>query len=148
MILIGSGFVLCGLALALGSGQATHAQGADQPTAEYVASECANCHREISIATESRHALALQDVSSEKQTIKADFKAGEKERTVTIPGENAPRPFTADDVTYMIGSGRYVERYLYRISRTRYAVFPADWNVEKKAWQHYVRGRKWPDDAA
>ncbi len=148
-MLIGIGLILCGLALALGSNE-THAQGTGTEDATYVgASECSSCHRDLSRNhTSSRHALALQDVSSDKKAIKADFKTGEKERTVTIPGESAARPFTMDDVSYVIGSGRYVERYLYRVGRNKYTVFPAEWNVEKKVWQPYGKAEGWADAAA
>lgn len=82
------------------------------------------------------------------RAIKADFTQGEKERTVQFPGESSARPFTVDDVAFVIGSGRYVERYLYKVDRSAYLVFPAEWNVAAKKWQPYTPGNKWPEDAA
>jgi predicted CXXCH cytochrome family protein len=151
--LIGIGLLLCSLGIVLSTSRAAHAQDGEQTTAEYVGvNECSSCHKSLAAGhSNSRHSLALQDVSSEKTAIKADFTSGEKERTVTFPDDSLPRPFTADDIEYIVGSGRYVERYLYRISRGKYAVFPAEWNVQKKVWQPYIRGEgvaKWPDDPA
>ncbi len=144
LILLGFGLILCGLGLALTGGHA-YAQGSDQ--AEYVGAQtCSTCHRDLSRNHgSSRHALALQDVSSDKAAITADFKQGDKERTVQIPGENAARPFTPDDVAYVVGSGRHVQRFVYKIGR-KYFVFPAEWNVEKKAWEPFNQGKSWPDD--
>jgi hypothetical protein len=113
LLLVGLGLFLCGLSLAFSS-TPSYAQGTDQTPADYVGSlECASCHSDLSrIHAASRHSLALQDVSSDKKAIQADFTLGEKERTVQFPGESAPRPFTADDIAYVIGSGRTVERYV------------------------------------
>jgi len=146
-ILLGMGLILCGLGLALSSSQPAFAQGPEG--AEYVGVQtCSSCHKDLSrIHESSRHALALRDVGSDKSAIKADFKTGEKERTVQFPEETEARPFTAEDVAYVIGSGRYVERYLYKTGRNKYAVFPAEWNVATKSWQPYVRAKAWPDPA-
>ncbi|GEM_PF-343175 len=147
IILLGCGLILCGVALALDGQPTVQAQPAQQDGAEYVGSQaCASCHRELTNAhSASRHALALQDVETDKAAIRADFTTGQKERTVTFPGESTPRPFTADDIAYVVGSGRYVERYLYKVERNKYAVFPAEWNVAKKAWEPYIKGKVWPD---
>jgi cytochrome c554/c'-like protein/doubled CXXCH motif protein len=151
-LLILLGLLLTSVGLVLVTNAPASAQGSDQSPPEYVGSRsCRSCHRALARSHNlTPHALALQD-ASDKETIKADFKTGEKERTVQFPDDSSPRPFTADDVAYVIGSGRYVERYLYEVSHGKYAVFPAEWNVEKKAWQPYVRGggiAKWPDDPA
>ncbi len=151
VIFLGVCLILLGAALGINPQRAA-AQGDDTP-AEYVgAKACAGCHRDLSKAhATSRHNLTLQDVRKNKDAIQADFGSGDKERTVTLPGESAPRPFKQDDIAYVIGSGRYVERFLYRVDQGKYAVLPAQWNVEKKAWEPYVRGggtSKWPDDPA
>ncbi len=144
LILFGFGLILCGVGLVLSSGP-TFAQSQDQP--EYIGGDsCVSCHRDLSKShNASPHGLALQDVADDKAAIKADFKQGDKERTVQFPEESAPRPFTADDVEYVVGAGKHVERYLYKIGR-KYAVFPAEWNVEKKVWQPFNAGKNWPDD--
>ncbi len=152
-VFLGLGLLLGGLALILGAERSVYAQGNNQPPEEYVgASQCATCHKDLArYHGTSRHALALQDASSDKSVIKADFTTGEKERTVAFPDDSTARPFTADDIAYVVGSGRYVERYLYKVSRNKYAVFPAEWNVEKKAWQPYLRGGgadKWAQEPA
>jgi len=153
LIIISIGLTLCGLGLLLSAGSISRAQEGDQASAEYVGeADCSGCHKTLSRnhATSS-HALALQDVTSEKEAIKADFTAGETERTVLFPDDSSPRPVTPDDIDFIIGSGRYVERYLFRVSRTKYAILPIEWNVVKKAWQPYVRGQsadKWTEDPA
>ncbi len=152
-ILVIVGLMLCSIGLALGAGRPAHAQDTGQTPAEYVGSQqCSSCHKQLSRNhSTTGHALALQDASSDKDLIQADFKTGEKERTVLFPDGSKPRAFTPDDVAYVIGSGRYVERYLYKASRTKYLVFPAEWNVEKKTWQPYIRGdsaSKWAENAA
>jgi hypothetical protein len=151
-LLILLGLLMCTAGLVLVARSPAYAQGADRPPAEYVgAQDCSSCHRPISRNhAVSSHALALQD-AEDKDVIKADFSTGEKERTVQFPDDSSVRPFTADDIAFVIGSGRYVERYLYRVSRNKHVVFPAEWNVEKKAWQPYIRGDgsgKWPEDPA
>jgi hypothetical protein len=95
----------------------------------------------------SRHALALQDTRRDKEAILAQFDQGEDVRTVQFPDEDAPRPFNADDVAFTIGSGRYVQRYLYAVRRNEYAVFPAEWNIAAQQWQPYSLADNWPDAA-
>ncbi len=151
LIFLGLILVSCGLLLV--TQHRVYAQDGDTPPAEYIGSkECAACHKTVyQNYMTGGHALALQDVSKSKTAIKADFTTGEKERTVTFPGDAGTRPFKPEDVTYVIGSGRYVERYLYKIASGKYAVFPAEWNIEKKVWEPYVRGgntSQWPDDPA
>ena len=150
---IGLGLLFCGLGILLSANSAAHAQDTGQTSAEYVGvSACSSCHKDLAANhAKSSHSLALQDASSDKAPIKADFTLGEKERMVTFPEETSPRAFTADDIAYVVGSGRYVERYLYKVARNKYAVLPAEWNVAKKAWEPYVRGAgaaKWPDEPA
>lgn len=146
LILLGLGLVLCGLALAVGSRPALAQDGG--PVADYEGAEdCASCHRDLTQNhTSSRHALALRKVGADPSVIQADFAAGETERTVTFPNETAARPFKASDVAFIIGSGRYVERYVYQIERNKYAIFPAEWNVAEKKWQPYKAGQAWPTD--
>ncbi len=149
--LIGLGcilLILAGLIVLLDSAPA---RAQDTPEAEYVgASECSRCHRDLSrIHTNSAHAKALQDVSRNKGAILADFDQGTTERTVTFPNETDPRPFTKEDVAYVIGAGRYAERYVYRVSRTLYSVFPAQWNIAQKKWEPYLRGEDpWTPESA
>lgn len=146
--------VLAGLLL-MGKAPTAKAQGSQTKTADYIgADKCASCHRSLVQAHGlTAHGQALVNVSRNKDAIKADFTTGEQVRTLTFPDEDKARPFTEDDIEYVIGAGRYVERYVYRISRTKLAVFPAEWNVGKKEWQPYslgpvAEGGVWPTDPA
>ncbi|MCC7206141.1 MAG: hypothetical protein IT323_02480 [Anaerolineae bacterium] len=149
-LIIVCGLGLLGIGLLLGGESApAQAQGAEE--AEYVGSdECSSCHRPISRAhAETNHALALQDVSRsrDKDLILGDFDKGEAARTVQFPGEDAPRPFTADDIEYAIGAGRYAQRYLVEIDRNEYAVLPAEWDVAAQEWRSVKLAENWPDPA-
>lgn len=143
---IGFGLLLMLMGMTLlfvGTPSPALAQG--DPTADYVGADgCVNCHRELSrLHTDSAHARALQDVSRDKSKILADFATGEAERTVTLPNETTARPFTKDDVAFVIGAGKYAERYVYRASRTLLVVLPAEWNIAEKRWQPYKLAETW-----
>ncbi|MFN8375102.1 MAG: cytochrome c3 family protein [Anaerolineae bacterium] len=127
-------------------GRLVYSQGEDL---EYVGSrECTSCHRSIvSTHRESSHALALQDVQERKEPILADFSQGEDLRTVTLPGETTARPFTADDIAYVVGAGQRVQRYLFAVDRHDLVVLPAEWNVETQSWQALPLAASWPDPA-
>ena len=79
--------------------------------------------------------------------ILGDFDTGEDDRQVQFPGEDAPRAITADDIAYVIGSGRYAQRYLYEVDRNEYMVLPVEWNVVANKWQPYVLAEEWPSEA-
>lgn len=145
--LVGVGLIL--LMAALISLIAAHPTFAQDEDAEYVGEgECGSCHRDLSRShTESRHSLTLQDASRTPEAALADFAAGEEVRTVQFPGEDAPRAFTLEDVAFTIGSGRYVQRYLYEADRDEYRVFPAEWNVAAQAWQPFALAESWEDPA-
>ncbi|MBX3082694.1 MAG: hypothetical protein KF716_13735 [Anaerolineae bacterium] len=154
VILLGILLVIGGLLLTLDT-PPVYSQGGDSKPADYIGSDkCASCHRDmVREHGLTAHGQALVDVSKNKDLIKADFSKGETERTITFPDESKARPFTPDDIEYVIGTGRYVERYVYRIARGKFAVFPAEWNVEKQQWQSYsptpaAQGATWPTDAA
>lgn len=118
-----------------------------QTAADYVgSSECRSCHRSTaSDHADTRHALTLQD--GKPKNILGDFSQGEDVRQVQFPGEDAPRAFTAADVAYVIGSGRNVQRYAYKVDRNQYMVLPAEWNVAEKKWEPYTLASAWPDSA-
>jgi len=117
--------------------------------AEYVGSgECADCHRGIVREhSATPHGMALQDVEDDKDLILADFEQGADLRTVQFPGEDAPRPFTPDDIVYIVGAGKYVQRYLYEVERRVYAVLPAEWDVVNGVWRPYLLAETWLDPA-
>lgn len=115
----------------------------------YVGSqECMACHRDL---TESHagtsHDQALVNVEENKRPLLADFAAGDEVRTILLPGEDEARPFTADDISYAIGSGTYAQRYLYTLEDGRYMVLPAEWNALTGQWQPFTLSESWPDAA-
>lgn len=129
------------------TGSLVYAQDDDER--EFVGSrECSGCHSDLARThQESPHALALIS-SRDDDFFVADFDAGEEVRTMTFPDDDKARPFEQDDVAFALGSGRYVQRYLYEISRNEYAVLPAEWNTLAEAWQPYGPVENWPDDPA
>ena len=139
LAVVGCALVLAGVGL-LAFGRTTVYAQDEQPT--YVgAKECASCHRSLARDhAETNHALALQEVGRKQEEIIADFSTGDDVRMTQFPDEDAPRPFTADDVAYVVGSGLHVQRYLYEIDRNEYIVLPAEWNVADQKWQRLDLG--------
>ncbi|MCU0511968.1 MAG: hypothetical protein MUE40_05280 [Anaerolineae bacterium] len=121
----------------------------DDDAAEYIGSgDCADCHRNVVRAhNDTPHAQTLQNVERRKDAILADFDAGADLRQVALPGEEAPRPFTADDIAFVVGSGRYVQRYLYEVGRNDYALLPAEWDVLEATWRPFTMAETWSPEA-
>jgi predicted CXXCH cytochrome family protein len=140
-------FLACGLLLFFYSPSAYAQEPADMR--EYVGGqECAACHRDlVGFHAETAHAQALINVQANPAAMLADFSVGEDVRSLTFPGEDSPRSFTADDISYAIGSGKYAQRYLYRLDDGRYIVLPAEWNTQTGEWQPYSLSESWPDPA-
>jgi predicted CXXCH cytochrome family protein len=140
------GLICVTLAAALLNPVVTVAQEDDL---EYVgAKECSSCHRDVVRSHSSTpHTLTLQDVARDKDPILADFSQGEAVRTVTFPDDDTARPFTEDDVAYVVGTGRNVQRYLYEAARNEYLVFPAEWNVAEQQWQPFQLADTWSAEA-
>ncbi len=122
-----------------------HAQTVEE--ADYVGSkECQSCHRGTATShKDTRHALTLRD--AKPATILGQFGQDDTIRQVQFPGEDAPRAFTADDIAFVVGSGRDVQRYLYKVDRNKYMVLPAEWNVAEQKWEPYALASSWPDAA-
>jgi hypothetical protein len=101
------------------------AQGPDED-AEYIGSrECTSCHRDVGRTFgETPHGMALIDVSNDKEFILADFSVGEELRM--IPDGDEMRPFTPDDIAYVMG--REAQTYVMEIDRGEYKVLPAEWD--------------------
>lgn len=136
-----SGF-LCLFAAALLLLPVTSAQ--DEPEYEGI-NECEDCHRDVvRNLAESPHTLTMHD---DEDRILADFEQGEAIRMVTFPEEDEPRAFTEDDIEFIVGSGRYVQRYLYEVARNDLRVFPAEWNVLTQEWQPFTLAENWDDPA-
>ena len=140
--LIGIGCLLGGICLLM----LDSAPALAQREADYIgASECASCHRSYARQHDnSRHVLTLQEDSD---AILADFDQGEDARQVQFPGEDAPRAFTANDVAYVVGTGRYVQRYLYEVDRNDYRVLPAEWDTVAGEWRPLTLAASWDDPA-
>ncbi len=120
------------------------AQTAD---ASYIGSkECQSCHRGVATShKDTRHSLTLR--SAKPANILGKFDQDETIRQVQFPGEDAPRAFTATDIAYVVGSGRDVQRYLYKVDKNQYMVLPAEWNVAEQKWEPYTLSTAWPDQA-
>ncbi len=127
------------------------AQSDSEPIAEreYVGTqECAACHRDLTeFHVDTAHAQALNNIQTDKTSLLADFSQNTDIRTLLFPGEDTARPFTADDISYAIGSGKYTQRYLYALNDNTFMVFPAEWNVLEEKWQPFILGETWPDSA-
>ena len=115
--------------------------------ANYIgAKECQSCHRGIATShKDTRHALSLRD--AKPATILGKFDQDDSVRQVQFPGEDSSRAFTADDVAFVVGSGRDIQRYLYKVDRNQYMVLPAEWNVAEQKWEPYALAAAWPDPA-
>ncbi|MCA9915996.1 MAG: hypothetical protein KC496_21725, partial [Anaerolineae bacterium] len=121
----------------------------DFSDAEYIGrGECNDCHRDVDRAhRDSPHVLALQDVADEenKDAILGDFSQGDDIRTVLFPGESEPRPFTAADIVFAMGSGQHAQTYLVATGEHEYLVLPAEWNTLAQAWEPLALADAWPD---
>lgn len=122
---------------------------AEAAALEYVGSrECRDCHRSTySAFRDTNHSLTLREMKEDEDraAILADFSAGEELRTVQFPGEDAARPFTVDDIAYVLGAGRSLQAYLFERDTNDYVVFPAEWDVNKQEWVALERSESWPD---
>ncbi len=109
---------------------------------------CENCHEAMHESFEaSSHMQSLNSTRRNTDAVVADFTQGEELRTVQFPDEEVTRPFTLDDLAYVVGSGRYVQRFLYRVDRGDHLVFPAEWNIATQEWQPFELAESWPDPA-
>ena len=162
---LGAALLVLGLVMMFLSGPAVNAQDGEQTPAPEEQSapatgepldqggyegsrECQDCHRNtVRDHQGSAHALALQDTSRSQDPIVADFTAGEDLRTVTFPGEDTARPFTAGDVAYAIGSGVNAQAYVFEVERNQYRVLPAQWNVAEGQWEALELAAAWDDPA-
>lgn len=116
-------------------------------SAAYTGAEtCGSCHRGISNHyPSSLHNLALQanSTAASAGTV-ADFAAGAEIRTLQFPGEEAARPFTMDDVAYLIGAGRYAQRFAWADAAGTLYVLPVEWSSVDGAWHAFELGEEWP----
>ncbi len=144
------GLILGGLSLVIMASSRISAQDDGETPPKYAgSSECSDCHRDLSRPyRESNHAKALQEAEDEDTVVLADFSAGAEVRTVVFSLNGTPRPFTLEDVTWVMGAGRYRQAFIYQNEDT-YRVFPAVWNVTTQQWDAYVLGSgDWLTDPA
>jgi predicted CXXCH cytochrome family protein len=114
---------------------------------EYMGSrECLACHRDLKdsheISPHTQTFFALED-----GTVLADFSQGEDLRTVQFPSEDTVRPFTLEDVAFVMGAGKHVQRYIYEEAEGKYRVFPAEWDVATAAWTPFTLADDWLNPA-
>ncbi len=100
--------------------------------------ECTVCHGRGFGRThfETGHARTLQDVTDDKEAILAQF--DDDIPSLTFPGESDPRSVSAEDISYTIGSGRYVQRYVYTTEDNTHLVLPIEWNTTTQQWQPFA----------
>lgn len=150
LFLIVAGAILISLSILTGSWGSVSAQSLLQD--EYVGiGECNDCHRSISRDFETTaHALTMLEASEFPEAIIADFTLGDEVRLYQFPDEDAPRPFTQDDITYVVGTGRIAQRYLIEVGDNDFRVLPAEWDVNTGTWQtiSLSNGDSWQDNCA
>ncbi len=117
--------------------------------AEYAgARRCSSCHRELARAhAETRHSLALHVAEEDSVTLLADFGQDSEFRLVLFPDEMEPRPVQREDIAFVMGSGRHVQRFVYELDRDEYAVLPIQWNTIEQTWEPFILAENWPDPA-
>jgi len=149
LLISGMVLLLAGVFLLAGNAAAPVQAQSQAEGAGYIgARECRLCHQDVGDGyRETRHALALQEVSDDPGLILGDFSQGEAVRQLQFPGESAPRPLIADDIQYVVGSGRHVQRYLYELDNGDLMVLPVEWNALEQAWQPYTLAGDWPGAA-
>ncbi|MFN8378155.1 MAG: cytochrome c3 family protein [Anaerolineae bacterium] len=109
--------------------------------------ECQSCHRDmVRNHQDTAHAQALLDTDDDKNLILGDFSLGDDVRSVTLPGEDSSRPFTADDIVFAIGSGVNAQAYVTKVDDTL-RVLPAQWNVTEGQWQALSLADSWDNSA-
>lgn len=135
----------------------SRAQGdPDEEPREYLGSRsCMGCHRDVGPGhLESRHALTLSAAPGDAAL--GDFEQPTDALTVQLPGEDAARPVTLEDVAYAIGTGRYMQAYAIAVeaeagddeeAATEYVVLPFVWDAVNSQWQPYALADEWPADA-
>jgi len=98
-------------------------------------SECLVCHRNMRGMQDNAHGRALTEPDDEG-AILGDFSIGDDVRMMAFDGDGEARPFTTDDIFYVIGAGRYAQNYVVR-TNDGLVVAPAMWHVETNEWLPY-----------
>ncbi len=108
------------------------------PDATYVgASVCKACHAEKYDAVfQTRHPWKVRPVDDPGVEIIADWTKGEDVRT-TVMDDGQTRPFTLDDVDYVIGAKPgWKQRYI-KVIDGAWRILPAQFNLATQEWVPY-----------
>jgi len=130
---------------------------AQEEEPEYVGvRECRSCHRSYANDhAELPHGLTLIELAEAEDdddidlddVLLADFDAGEEVRTTTVP-DGETRPFTMDDVFYILGAGRHYQAYVTEVDDGVYRVLPAQWSTIDETWVELPLEGEWAEDPA
>jgi len=100
--------------------------------------ECSDCHLSISKHfEESTHAMTFVSTLDNLEAIIGDFSIGEDTRLYTFSNDPTPRPFTVEDIVFVVGAGKVAQRYVIDAGEGDYRVLPVEWNVESNDWQTF-----------
>lgn len=112
-----------------------HAQDDSTPPKKYEgAGECASCHRETAgVHDNTRHAQTLQAIRRDTVPL-AQFDQDEATRTITFPNSDTARPVVLEDIAYSLGSGKHIQRYIYRDADDTLWVMPIEWRTIDDQW--------------
>ena len=111
------------LVIGFSSGQQTVAQS---PSDDYGGfDECDSCHGRVGREFESTaHRLSMFSPEDYPDAVVGDFTQ-----------DNDTRPFMLEEVTWVIGSGRMIQRYVTKTEEDVYQLLPTEWNTVLQAWQ-------------
>jgi hypothetical protein len=113
--------------------------------------DCNDCHRRVGNNFETTaHAMTMFAAEDYPEAVIADFSVGEDLRLFAFPEEDAERPFTLEDVAFVVGAGQIAQRFVVDLGDKDYRVLPVEWNVEAGAWQsiELPNGDSWTDNCA
>lgn len=113
--------------------------------------DCNDCHRRVGNNFETTaHAMSMFEPEDYPEAVVADFSVGDDERMFTFPEETEARPFTLEDIAFVVGSGQMAQRFVVDVGEKDYRVLPAEWNVEEGAWQalELPNGDSWAENCA
>lgn len=101
--------------------------------------DCGDCHPRVERYFETTaHALTFFATEDNSEAIIGDFTVDDEVRSYTFPTEDTPRPFTIEDIAFVVGTGKTAQRYVTDAGEGDYRVLPAQWNVETAEWQTFA----------
>jgi predicted CXXCH cytochrome family protein len=146
--LTGFGLMIAGIFLLVQMPVTAESLSADYIKADYVGErECASCHGSMARNhRDTTHGLALFKADNTDKIL-GDFNQQTMLLMLQLPDEDSARLITLNDVAYVVGAGRYVQRYLIETAPNQYMVLPFEWDVTTNTWQAFTLGEEWPDEA-